>query len=161
MDKRWVFDASPLIVLGKIGLLDLLEEVSVERVIPVAVADEVEAGRDTDPAKLWLRGGPAASVLPVPTLPVVMEWRLGSGESAAISFALQNPGFEAILDDHAGRTCARALGLRPRGTLGVLVLAKGQGAISKVRPHLDALLAAGYHLSPELIAIALEEAGEA
>lgn len=54
MDRRWVFDASPLIALGKIGLLDLLEKLSAECVIPKVVAEEVRAGRDSDPAKVWL-----------------------------------------------------------------------------------------------------------
>ena len=160
MDRRWVFDASPLIALGKVGLLGLLEKLSARRVIPEAVAQEVRAGRDTDPAKRWLAGGPAVSVVPSAVLPVVAEWKLGAGEGAAISFALQNPGFEAVLDERAGRACAKALGLRPVGTLGLLTLAKRQGAIAAVRPSIEALLGAGYHLGADLIAVVLEEAGE-
>ena len=77
-----------------------------------------------------------------------------------ISFALRNPGCEVILDERAGRTCAKALGLQLRGTLGLLVLAKEEGALSEVRPHLDALLRVGYRLGSELVTAVLEEAGE-
>jgi len=160
MDRRWVFDASPLIALGKAGLLDLLEEMCVERVIPQAVVEEVNAGRDDDPAKLWLLSDPPVSIIPASILPVVAEWGLGSGESAVVSFALGNPGFEVVLDDKAGRTCASALGLQPRGTLGVLILARKQGIIAETRVHVEALLKAGYHLSAELVAVVLEESGE-
>lgn len=76
MVRRWVFDASPLIALGKIGLLDLPEALGAEWVILEAVAEEVKAGRGTDPAKVWLLGGPAATVTPSPVLPVVAEWGL-------------------------------------------------------------------------------------
>ena len=158
--RCWVFDASPLIALGKIGLLGLPQALGAERVIPEAVAEEVKAGREGDPARAWLLSGPALPVAPSPLLPVVAEWGLGTGEGAVISFALQNTGCEAVLDERAGRTCARALGLPVRGTLGILVLAKEEGALAEVRPHLDALVQAGYHLGPDLIAAVLAEAGE-
>ena len=57
--RRWVFDVSPLIALGKIGLLDLPEALGAERVIPEAVAEEVRAGRDT----ARLRCGSSAALL--------------------------------------------------------------------------------------------------
>lgn len=158
---RWVFDASPLIALGKSGLLGLPAEMGVEGVIPQAVADEVAAGDVTDPARVWLLGGPPFPVVPVPVAPSVAAWGLGGGESAVISYALDRPRFEAVLDDGAARTCARTFGVRVRGTLGVLVLAKRQGAIAAVRPRVEALLRAGYHLGPDLVAAVLEEAGEA
>ena len=91
---------------------------------------------------------------------MVVEWGLGAGESAVISFALRSPGCEVVLDERAGRTCAKALGLRLRGTLGLLVLAKEEKALSEVRPHLDALVRAGYRLGSDLVAAVLEEAGE-
>ena len=158
--RRWVFDASPLIALGKAGLLGLLETLNVEGVIPEAVAEEVAAGDSADPAKVWLLGDPPFPVVPAPVLPLVAAWGLGGGESAAISYALEHPDVEAVLDERAARACAQTLGVRPRGTLGILVLAKREGAVAAVRPHIDALLAAGYHLGADLIAVVLVEVGE-
>jgi len=40
----WVVDASPLIILGQAGSLDLLEQLSSKRFVPAAVAEEVLAG---------------------------------------------------------------------------------------------------------------------
>ena len=158
--RRWVFDASSLIALGNVGLLGLPEKLSTERVVPEAVAAEVRMGRDTDPAKQWLLSDPPVMVRPSPVAMEVAGWDLGAGERAAISYAPTNPGFEAVLDERAGRTCANALGVRVVGTLGILTLAKRAGLIPAVRPHVDALLASGYHFGAGLVAVVLEEAGE-
>lgn len=158
--RPWVFDASPLIALSKVGLLDLPEKLTIERVVPEAVAEEIRRGRDSDPAKRWLLAGPAVSVQPSPVAPEVKDWDLGADERAAISCALCDPGFEVILDERAGRACARALGVGVVGTLGVLTLAKRAGLIEEVRPAIDGLLGAGYHLSADLVAVVLEEVGE-
>jgi predicted nucleic acid-binding protein len=53
--RRWVVNASPLIILGKIGQLSLLPQLAEALVIPTAVASEVEAGRADDPAQQWLK----------------------------------------------------------------------------------------------------------
>ena len=158
--RRLVFDASPLIALGKAGLLGLVERLDAEGVVPEAVAAEVGAGDDADPAKRWLRDGPPFPVVPAPVRPTVAAWGLGAGESAAISYALDHPGAEAVLDDRAARACAQTLGVRPRGTLGLLVLAKREGLVAEVRPPIDALLAAGYHLGDDLVAAVLADVGE-
>ena len=159
--RLWVFDASPLIALGKAGLLGLPERLGVEGVIPEAVAAEVAAGDEADPARVWLEAGPPFPVVPVAVSPVVAAWDLGAGESAVISYALAGSGVEAVLDDGPARTCAQALGVGVRGTLGLLVLAKREGAIPAVRPPIDLLLGAGYHLGAALVAAVLSEAGEA
>ena len=44
MSDRWVINASPLIVFGKIGQLDLFIRLAEEIVVPQAVADEIAAG---------------------------------------------------------------------------------------------------------------------
>ena len=92
--------------------------------------------------------------------PVVAAWDLGAGESAVISHALTHSGAEAVLDDGPARTCAGALGVGVRGTLGLLVLAKREGAIPAVRSPINALLGAGYHLGAALVAAVLAEADE-
>lgn len=159
--RRWVFDASPLIALGNAGRLSLLYDLDIAAVIPEAVASEIDAGDTNDPMRVWLRESSPFPVVPVPILPIVAAWGLGNGESAAISYALANAGFEPVLDDRAARTCAQTLGVRPRGTLGLFVLAKRQGAIETIRPAIDDLIGAGYYLSPDLIALVLADAGEA
>lgn len=158
--RRWVFDASPLIALGKAGLLDLPQRVAIEGLIPEDVVAEVMAGDETDPARRWLEAGAPFPIVPVAVAPIVTAWNLGPGESAVISYALAHAGTEAVLDERSARTCARALGVRVRGTLGLLVLAKQEGAIQEVRPYVEAILAGGYHLGADLVARVLAKVGE-
>ena len=42
MSRRWVVNASPLILLGKIDQLSLLEDLTDELIIPKGVAQEVQ-----------------------------------------------------------------------------------------------------------------------
>ena len=157
--KRWVFDASPLIVLGKINRLRLVERLASEYAIPEAVAEEIREGPPSDPARRWLPSQ-AKHVRASPVSPAVTAWGLGRGESAAISYAHAHLGFEVILDEQAARACAQVLGLKARGTLGILLLAKRAGHIERVRPHVEALLEARFRISDALLEAVLAQAGE-
>jgi predicted nucleic acid-binding protein len=95
-----------------------------------------------------------------PTDPMVAAWDLGLGEAQVLSWVYKNPGHEAILDDRAARKCAAALGLRVRGTLGVLLLAKKEGKVSSVRPLFDRLREAGFSVDTEVLRAALQLIGE-
>lgn len=66
----------------------------------------------------------------------------------------------AILDDHAARQCAKALGIPILGTGGLLVLAKQRGIISSVREALQALRLAGLWLSDDLVQFLITKVGE-
>lgn len=145
-----VFNASPLIVLAKSGLLDLILPVGNRVIIPRPVADEIGAVRDTqDPAAHWLRKPPAQRLLTdAPECsPFVGAWDLGAGESSVIMLCLEGDGRQAVLDDMAARRCASALGVRVVGTIGLLLLAKQQGLIPAMRPALRSVEEAGLFLS--------------
>ena len=60
-----VADTSPLVVLGKVGRLDLLLEGSKRLVLPLAVADEIRAGPVSDPARIALDAGRFGDPVPV------------------------------------------------------------------------------------------------
>ncbi|MEM1118771.1 MAG: DUF3368 domain-containing protein [Bacteroidota bacterium] len=158
--RRWVFDTSPLIALGRAGLLDLPDRLGVQAVVPEAVAAEVAAGDAGDPARLWVEAARGSPFPAVTVAPVVAAWDLGPGESAALSYALARPGVAAVLDDRPARACARGLGVGVIGTLGVLALAKREGLVPVLRPVIERLIASGYHLGAGLVALVLEEAGE-
>ena len=151
MSRRWVVDASPLIVLVKAGRAGFLTALADELVIPAGVAEEVLRGGEDDPSVRWIRGGGAhfigAEADPVPE---VSGWDLGAGETAVLSWARRHRGFEVLIDDRAARNCAAALGIPARGTLGVLLLAKKAGLVDRVGPVVDEVIGAGLRVDDHL-----------
>lgn len=104
MSRRWVTDASPLIVLARLGSIQLLPGLADELIIPGAVGDEVLQGAEDDPARSWLvRSGRPYVAAAVPLSPVVAAWDLGRGENAVLSWACEHPGWVAVVDDRAAR----------------------------------------------------------
>ena len=160
--SSWVINASPLILLGKIDRLALLEALQPNFVIPVSVKLEVLAGPTGDVARDWIQTGRIQKRVINDAIPhvSVLAWDLGAGETAVISWALANPGAWSVLDDLAARTCAQIFGVPVLGTLGILLRAKRVGLITTLRPELEHLLQAGSLLSSALIDEALRLAGE-
>ncbi len=154
MTERWVLNASPIIVLARIGQEHLLHTLADEVVVPRAVAVEIEAGPADDPARQAIAGGHLTIVETEPE-PDVLAWDLGSGETAVLSYALSKPGWTAILDDAMARKCARSFGLRFKGTLAVVILAKQRGLIPSAADVLRSLLNTGFYLNEEVIREAL------
>lgn len=64
---------------------------------------------------------------------------LDAGEIAALALALERGIRYVLIDEHAGRAAAIALGLQPSGLLGLLVEAKKRALIPAVLPMLDRL----------------------
>ncbi|MBK8985627.1 MAG: hypothetical protein IPM39_06035 [Chloroflexi bacterium] len=60
--EQWVVNASPIIVLAKVGHAHLLPALADKIIVPQKVVDEINAGPSADPARLWLSDYP----LPVP-----------------------------------------------------------------------------------------------
>ena len=161
MSNKWVVNASPLILLAKVGHLALLPKLTEELVVPASVVAEVEAGPASDPAQTWLHGEGATWVLPdMAPEAAIAAWDLGAGETAVLSWARQHEGFEAILDDRAARKCATVEGIPTRGTLGVILAAKVRGLISSARPVCDAVVQAGLRIHPSVMREALKLVGE-
>lgn len=161
MSDVWVVNASPLILLGKIGRLDLIFRLNSRVRIPEGVAAELRAGPVADAARGWIEGEGAGAVMPVERIdPLVAAWDLGLGESHVLTLCRTLPGTEAILDDRAARNCASALGVRVRGTLALIVLAKRRGVIPAARPLLDGLVEQGIRVDAAVTEAALRLAGE-
>jgi len=159
--EHWVINASPLILLGKSGQLDWLASIG-HVIIPQSVADEVMAGSADDPARIWL-GAPAGAALVRQNAPAkdeLLAWDLGPGETAVIAWGIEHPGHEAILDDAAARRCAGVFGLRLRGTLSLVALAKKRGLVVSCRAVFARMLAAGLFVSPALVEQVARSAGE-
>jgi predicted nucleic acid-binding protein len=131
-------NAGPLIALGKLNRLDLLADLYRKVQIPRAVYDEVVA-------QGLARGAPEALTVrlfwkrqrwPVVDVPgdalaaYTPSVILGPGEIEVLALAQTLADPLVLLDDEVARGEARRLGLRLRGTLGVLVHAYRRGLLS-------------------------------
>ncbi len=154
-------NTSPLIFLTKGGVLELLQIIAQEIVVPTAVATEIQAYGKTDVTAVAILQTNWLVVLETPPVPTVIQsWDLGAGESAVLTWGYFHPGTEVILDDLAARRCAAALGIPVRGTLGLVLNAKQKGIIPAARPILEKLLLSGMYLSDKVINQALALIGE-
>lgn len=161
MNRLWVVNASPLILLAKIGQIHLLEELPVDLVVPKGVVQEINQGAELDNAKRWLAQRGTVWVTEVGSIdPRVAAFKLGLGETQVISYALTHPDYLAIVDDRAARNCALTLRVPVRGTLGVLLLAKRMGKISQIQPLVKRLQQVGLRIDPKLAAEVIRLADE-
>jgi predicted nucleic acid-binding protein len=156
-----VVDASPLIVLCRAGLIDLLPRLFPEILVPGTVWAEIGAGAASDPAARQIPAAAWAKRAEVAAIPPdLATWNLGAGESEVLTLARERPGCRAMVDDAAARACARTFAIPILGTGGALVLAKRRGLIPSVGAALGALRDAGLWLSGDIERLLLQQAGE-
>ena len=161
MSRRWVADASPLILLGKIGRAALLSRLSDELAIPEAVAREVTQRPEGERVIGELTNFPGVQIVSqILVASQIAVWDLGPGESQVLAHASAVPNSRAVLDDLEARRCAQSLGLPVIGTLGVVLRARRRGLIEAARPVIDELRQAGLYASDQLIEQALAHLGE-
>jgi predicted nucleic acid-binding protein len=127
-------------------------------VVPAIVWVEVVERRPEAPGVDALRAAPWLRVDPRP-LPQV---DLGPDpcETAAILLAETIHADVLLIDERAGRAVAEGRGLSVRGTPGVLVQARLQGSLPALKPVLEALVAEGFRIAPQLVAEAPRRVGE-
>jgi predicted nucleic acid-binding protein len=158
---RRIVNASPLILLAKVGQLDLLLAGVPEIIVPDIVLSEVGARGPADPVFQEIQRAIWLNIVPSPPIPPqVRIWNLDAGESSVLAVALSDPECEAILDDRDARRCAQALKIPFRGTLGLILLAKQIGSIPSARPVVEHLRRSGLFLTDELSDQALALVGE-
>lgn len=153
MSSSVVSNSSPLIALEQLGLLNLLEQIFSDIVVPPAVVKEV-APTVTLPA--WVKEQALSQAIGSQ----ILSASLGAGESEALSLALELRASLLILDERPARRLAGALGIPIMGTLGLLLKAKNLGFIPELKPQLEALLQHDFRVSPTLYAQVLKSAGE-
>lgn len=162
MDRIVLSDASPLIVLARVGGLDWLQALFGEIALPETVRAEIlDCGEW--PGQDALRRGIEANWLVVrrddggtPELP-----ELDEGEAACIRIALRHGGPALILmDERAGRAVAAEHGIPVAGTAAVIGMAKQRGLIPSARAVFEELLRGDFRISGEVIQTVLERTGE-
>ena len=146
-----VVDTSPLVVFSKVGRLDLLLDVAQTLFVPCAVADEIRAGPEHDPARVALESGRFGEPVHVEALPMIMERGLGAGESAVLSLAVINRAV-AVIDDREARRAAQALDVPVVGSLGIVLQAARDGRVESPAMLVQALRDVGLRLDERAVA---------
>jgi predicted nucleic acid-binding protein len=151
MQKVIISDTSCLILLERIGHLDLLNRLFGTISVTQEIVDEFGGLLTFDHLLVEPRNRAYQTIL---------EASLDKGESSAIAFAMEHPDCLLIIDDLKGRRYAEQIGIRITGTLGILADAKRTGVIESVKPLLEAIRRTDFRLTPELEQKILELAGE-
>ncbi len=134
-----VSNTTPIISLLKLNLLDLLKQLYLQIYIPVAVYNEIEAGKTKeffkDLSKIdWI------NIIEIQDKQAVKYFLdLDSGEAEAIVLATELNADLIILDEKLGRFHAKHADLKVTGTIGVLIKAKKAGLIKDLKPLLNEL----------------------
>ena len=158
-----VSNTSPVTNLAAIGQFDLLCSLYMEINIPQGVWKELNAG-----GKRWIGRDEVATadwverrVVQNQALVAALQRDLDRGEAETIALAIELGAGLVLMDEREGRRAAQRMGLKVVGVVGVLLEAKAQGFIEKLRPHLDALRkTAGFYLGESLYRHAMALASE-
>jgi predicted nucleic acid-binding protein len=154
-----ICNTTPFIALASVDQVQLLKEVYNSVFVPAAVIDELR------------QGGP----IPVPDVQAY-EWvkvvpniedisnrllfQLDFGERQVVIRALRDDADLVLIDDRLARNIAEYLGLKVKGTLGVLVEAKRKGLIKSFRSLSLRMRKEGIYYSQRLIEEIARELGE-
>lgn len=146
-----ILDTSCLIILGKIGELELLKGIGKEVYVTPIVHEEY------------------GKILPnwiLTALPKdkryqqILEMDLDRGEASAIALSMDMLNSVLILDELKGRKIADRLSLKYSGTFGVILRAKQIGLIKSVKPVLNKVRSTNFRFSEKLFETIIYEAGE-
>src|SRR5699024_5678711 len=119
MPKVTVVDTSCLILLNKIGQLNLLQKLFKEVTITQTVANEFNK-----PIPKWIN---IIEVNPKKTRGLASFLDLGEASSIVVASSKENSLL--IIDENKGRKVAKEMEIQLTGSLGVLVTAKRKGYI--------------------------------
>jgi predicted nucleic acid-binding protein len=155
-----IADSSPLISLAIIDMLELLEYYFDEVYVPYAVYKEVSVYDKPFSEKLKQYLKNKVSTVENINMVSVLNERIDLGEAEAITLAFEKKADFIILDDLKARKTAKRNGLNVIGTLGLLLEAKKEGKIEKLKECIQIFSDNDIRLSEKLIKDILIEAEE-
>lgn len=112
MQKVIISDTTCLILLDKIGEINLLNSLFGQIIVTQEIADEFKKKLPN-----WFTIVNPSNK----TYQKILEASLDKGESSAIAFAIEQTDCLLIIDDYKGRRYAERLGIKITGTLGVII----------------------------------------
>jgi predicted nucleic acid-binding protein len=149
-----VSNSGPLINLAKVGHFALLKDLFQQVLIPTGVFEEVvvrgagQPGSGETRSARWIR----RRKLNRPDIANILMAELDRGEAEAVALALQEKADWLLIDERKGRRFALQVGLKVKGTLGILVEGVRRGRVEDLRPILDELVARGTWITPTVYA---------
>lgn len=150
-----VSNASPLILLAKLGHFDLLHRLFNEIVVAPEVWDEVVVKGAGRPGAAEMQQASWIRITPLTNPAQLASWQtqypLGAGEIATILLATDLPADVALLDERRARLLAQAQGVAVLGVVGVLQLGYRAGEISDLRQTYQTLLTQGARIDKRLV----------
>jgi predicted nucleic acid-binding protein len=151
-----VADTGPLCYLVLIGQIEVLPLLFGSVAVPEAVLDELRHPGAPADLRAWASRPPPwvalhANPADLPPLPP-----LDPGERAAIALALALGAALLLVDDRAGATAARRLGLEATGTIGILNRA-AQRRLLDLPAAVAALQATSFRGPPALLDALIEQ----
>ena len=157
-----VSDSGPIIALSKINQLSILKHhFGAIHISEATYYELVKKGKGRFGSKEvenadWIKVAKVKDDVPVK----VLELELDRGEAETIILGNELKADLILLDETIARRVARLLNLKVKGTVGILVLAKKEGIIKKLKPILNELRTKGVWISDEVYDEALKLADE-
>jgi uncharacterized protein len=157
-----IVNASPLIILGKTGRIALLKDVYHTVAIAQAVFDEVVVrGKGMKDAAVIASHINSAAITVRQLMPefksearnLALTHGIDIGEAETIALALQEKQKEVVIDERDAREAAKAAGIRPVGTLGILLRAHKKGILTReeAKRIVREMQASRYRLSAQVL----------
>ena len=150
-----VADSSPLIILAKLNLLDLLPKLyphvymSTEVYAEVVVAGAGLPGASNVAEADWIEVKPIQN--PAELAAAESKFNLGAGELSTIILARDLNAELTLVDDLRARRLAKSEGFAIRGTVGLLELLYRRGDISDLRSAFQQLLSHAVYVDRALL----------
>ena len=155
-----VSDTTPILSFIKLDRLDVLEKIYKKIIIPKAVYQELEEGKNKYYIDIldnnWIK------ILKIRNKNLIreLEKNLDRGEAEAIALSIEISADLLLLDEKIGRKIAKEKGLKISGTIGILIKAKKMGILKEVKPLINELIEKGNYYNKSFIKIVLKYAGE-
>ena len=156
-------NSTPIILLHKIGHLDLLKKMYSKVLIAEAVHQEVivnstdnNSGYDFISQCDWIE----VIKIKNESARKTFVTSLHIGEVETMILAMEKSAYLCVLDDLLARKHAKRLNMNVIGTLGILIAAKKLNHIDAVKPLIDLLVSGGMYLSDSLYDAVLSLANE-
>ncbi|CAN5472700.1 hypothetical protein BH10ACI1_BH10ACI1_05140 [soil metagenome] len=142
MKRVVIADTSCLIILSKIGCLDILQNLFGEVSITEEIRNEFgEALPD------WI----IVKKVESRQIEKVLLLNVDEGEASAMALYLeQTEDALLVIDERKGRIIAQDLGIKIIGTIGIIIKAKEEGLITNFAEIIERLEQTDFRLSPKL-----------